>query len=1016
MHTASSSYYLRAFALSLGARSGQAQVLAFLAPAVARTARPPQPQRQRPRTRPQRRNVSSLASNASTLDKAGLPPPQKTTNSSYTHSVAAPQDRNDADAWAALLEPYLPLKLRSRSLIEKLSEFDRLRCIDTLPQLLFRARTTIPLRLDLLSYLGVNQGRWEAVIWLTKTLLAHMKKIVTLPQCESILHLQSWRASGSLEELTLNAVWADPVSRPFGAPIPSLDKLTNSMEHEMPTIKSRPLSDALGHIWQSTGSMILEATDRPPEECRVIMSHVYQILAHLHHIGAIPNKIYNYSPAKDPSVLQRPPTLHLLSSRILTTLSDAVWRAQEKEVISEAASVGAEYSYKGHELPEARYKLRVRELGTEVWLELILWSCVEGGWISEAAWIVTEMEKRKGKSKWSVINWDAIQEPPASSTPKASRVDWQGVMSRLGGAVGGIEGYNEAPPFVEMGPRTISSEVVAALVDGLVNLVRPVAENAGKTPAMVWENISTCKKLLERGRFGLESNSWNSIILRLVESQGFNPETEPGMLERVLHLAPTYQQEFEASNSPAAPGSFAQEYVAEQSAASLGLLHRTLHAFACQGDLQGALRTVKQLQSLIDANRYKSIKEFKVQIEERLRNGAEDSLDYVEDYDKDANVPGFHPHVPVGTLAVFLDLVTDARLFEVGEWLLYSDAVDGRIIPTYLYNAPTLQPALLRFATATKDVKLFNRLVTREMTPPLPEGHLRAILHCQIALGKWDSAEELLKYRRDDRNITWDSTDVMAVASSIVRLEKSGELDAESAITRARTILRDMLQGDYNTQSDPSQGRDFSRSRLLNQLCRVFRTVPGLFDDFSSTASVETGQAHTTIAVSVHSFNILLDGVAEACGSVEGRRLWTLWCRTPKTAKERNAGGANHFRKVALNSQEWLSRGGPELVVAPNLQTLRTIMRPAVEAREEARQRQAEGSESKGRTHARKSAAVKGQVSDVPFDEGLFAWAGKTYRDFGLTNDEITQELRGSFPTLLVSGRQVDRHVEDDVD
>ena len=1008
MHIASTSYCLRAFAQSLEARSRPATVLAFLAPAVAHLARPLHPLRQRARARSHRRNASGLAIDASVLDNVSLPPPQKTIDSHNTNSFAAPQDRNDADAWVALLEPYLPLTLRSKSLVEKLSEFDGVRCIDTFPHLLLKARTTVPLRLDLLSHLGVNQGRWKAVLWLIKTLLAHMKKVITLPHCETILHLQSWRASGSLDQLTDTAIWADPVSHPFAAPIPSLDKLTSSPERKMPTIGSYPVSDALGHIWQSTASMVLEATDRSPEECRVIMSHMYQILAHLHHIGAISNTMYNYSPAKDPSVLQRPPTLHLLSSRILTTLSDAVWRAQEKEVISEAASVGAEYSYRGHELPEARYKVRVRELGTEVWLELILWSCVEGGWISEAAWIVTEMAKRKGKSKWSVINWDAIQEPPTAGTPKASRVDWLGVMSRIGGAVGGIEGYNEAPPFVEMGPRTISSEVVAALVDGLVNLVRPVAENGGKTPTMVWENISTCKKLLERGRFGLESSSWNSIILRLVESQGFNPETEPGMLERILHFAPTYQQELEASNSPAAPGSFAQAYVAEQSAASLGLLHRTLHAFACQGGLQGALRTIKQLQSLVDANRNKSIKEFKVQIEERLRKGDEDSPDPLDDYHEDTDVPGFYPHVPIGTLAVFLDLITDAKLFEVGKWLLYSDAIDGRIIPSYLYNAPALQPALIRFATATKDVKLFNVLITRHMNPPLPEGHLRALLHCQIALGKWDAVEEFLNYRRDERNMTWDSTDVMAVASSIVRLKKSSEPDQVFLVSRVRGILGELLRGDYNTPSDPSQPRDFSRSRLLNQLRRILNSVPGLLAD---TAPVETGQAHATINVPVEAFNLLLEGVAETFGSVEGRRLWRLWCRAPRPPKEQIAGGNKDTRKARLKSNDWVGGGEPELVVVPNLQTLRIIMRPAVEAREVARQRQAQGSASKDGMPAENSAVVKAKLPDVAFDDELFGWAGKMYRNFGLPNGEITQELSGNFPAQLVSNR----HVNDSV-
>ncbi|MCJ1305106.1 hypothetical protein MMC08_007920 [Hypocenomyce scalaris] len=837
------------------------------------------------------------------------------------------------------------------------------------------------MRLDLLSYLGVTQGRWKAVLWLTKTLLTHMKNVKTLPHCESILNLQSWRASGSLDELTATGVWVDQEASPFNRALPSLDSLTSSREYKTATIEARPLHDALGHIWQSIGSMVLEAADRSPEECKVIMSYVYQILAHLHHIGAIPNTIYNYRPAKDPSVLQRPPTLHLLSSRILTTLSDAVWRAQEKEIISEAASVGAEYSYKGHELPEARYKVRVRELGTEVWLELILWSCVQGGWISEAAWIVTEMEKRKGESKWSVINWDAIQEPPTSGIPKPSRVDWKGVMSRIGGAVGGIEGYNAAPPFVEMGPRTISSEVIAALIDGLVNLVRPVSEIHGKTPVLVWENINTCKKILERERFGLASNSWNSIILRLVESQAFNSEAEPAMLERILDFAPTYQQELEASNSPAAPGSSAQAYVAEQSAASLGLLHRTLDAFACQGDLLGALRTLKRLQSLVDANRIKLIKEFKGQMEDRIRNGDEDNPASAGEY-KSADVPGFHPQVPFSTLAVFLDLVTDARLVEVGKWLLYADDIDGRLIPSNYYRIKSLQPALLRFATATADLGLFSR-VARDMKSPLPESHLRALLHCQIGLGKWDAVEDFFKYGKFWRNIEWGVTDVMVVARSYLRLERSDELESRVARTSAYSLLQDLLQGKYNLPHIPSQERNFSRERLLNQISRIFKTVPGGLAKLASMFPVDTGQAHATISIPVDAFNILLEGVVETYGSLAGRKLWHWWCRKPKTSKTQGSDDVNAPRK-----RVWVAGAGSEQVVTPNLKTLRLLLRPAVEVSEEARRAQSLASEDE--SPVRNSAIGEGSFSDIPSNRALFAWA---YKTFGLTKDEI---LRGN--------------------
>jgi hypothetical protein len=54
-----------------------------------------------------------------------------------------------------------------------------------------------------------------------------------------------------------------------------------------------------------------------------------------------------------------------------------------------------------------------------------------------------------------------------------------------------------------MGSRTISSEVVAALIDGLLNTVRVGFGSGGNTAGKIQDDICNLKAILERDSFGL---------------------------------------------------------------------------------------------------------------------------------------------------------------------------------------------------------------------------------------------------------------------------------------------------------------------------------------------------------------------------------------------------------------------------------------------------------------------------------------------------------------------------------
>ena len=537
-----------------------------------------------------------------------------------------------------------------------------------------------------------------------------------------------------------------------------------------------------------------------------------------------------------------------------------------------------------------------------------------------------------------------------------------------------------------MGPRTISSEVISALVDGLVNKMRSAIDSTltgAFGPSITQHYISLCKSLLDNEKLGLESNSWNSIMLRMIESSAFHPDHTPQILERVLQLAPTYRKEHEVFDSPHVPGSPTQDYFADRSAASLGLLHRTLFAYTVLGNVQGALRIFRKLQSLVDIKRVKSMQEFVTKVNDHVHTGKDESGLTVGSESSD--VPGFYPQIPVPILASFLDLITDAKLYDLGRWLMYANDIDGPVIPPSLYRCRILQPGLLRFATATGDADLLVN-ITNILESPLQEDVLRALLHCQIALEKWDAVDDLINYLVNERKSNLTAYDIMTVAKTILKIEKrittGNRPGARGSNSRAERLLKDMLRHAYDLAPDPSKPRDFSRSQLLNQISAIFATIPGRLASIVTNKVRRPGQSHAPISVPTDAFNVLLDGVVQTHGTSLGQSLWSAWCRKP-----RSDFAVQHVSKPAkileCPAQDETEYGK---VVTPTLQTLRIILHPVVKAGLEA-------SQSSQAQEVTKASDLDRPVTGIANDQSILNWGIAQYRAFGLTDGEIYIEM-----------------------
>ncbi|KAL8769994.1 MAG: hypothetical protein Q9209_004241 [Squamulea sp. 1 TL-2023] len=891
--------------------------------------------------------------------------------------------------WTCLLEPYLPHHLQRKQRHETDAAFadaDTPVPVGNLHTWLAEARKTKEPEGDLLTYLVVKEGRQDAVVWLVEAMLKKHAKDLQKRDSLSGLFSVSQRNEPlpSLEELTYSAEdLADSLDMKY-APGLNLDTLTaftgRSASHE-----------CLGEIWRSIGSMLLRAADHKLAsiESRSIMTCVLRILAHLYHFNAVPASIYNQTPAQDPSVLQRPPTLYFWSLRMLTDISDASFHSINPNPVTNsdmAISFQDPRESNVTDLQNVDTGPLMPEVEPHIWLDFVLWCCVEGGWITEAAEIVHEIWTRsKHGQKYSVVDWNTLREQSAPNLPWSKRIKLAINESRMrefaGGASHGV--YDERAELLKPPERTVSSEAVAAIVDALVSTTRSRSSMPGNKPTMVIEHIGVCKNMLDSKGVGLGSNSWDSIILRMFESL-LSDSNIPQTL-RIISWSLQIVQEPAAANLAYHAQSTAQTHVADPSAISIGHLHRLLLVFALAGNFSACLRIFQKLRNAVDANRKLSLNSFPTMVTPILQQDQEKAAIHGKEQPE---APVLNLQLPSIVLAPFLELVTENGDFELGYRLLYRNDVDGCIITSHMFSDPVLQPALIDFASAAGDQRLFHSIL-KQVKAPLSERVLRAILHHQIRSGQWEGVREVLELFRDIEELAWDATDVMALAGAVLRLEKKPSdisPDRPSTIS-PNTLLQCLMKGQYNTPHDPSQLRDFSQTRLLNQLARVIASVPGILSrDLSPFCDKRYSQLSARQDIPPKAFNCFLSTVVELYGPFEGKRLCEQWFLLPDV----------------LGRVDRTYYRDSELVVEPNVQTYYVFLRRISQARSTSGQ-------DKRRTPAfgNKAVGQRDGGARIPYrpqddEQSVIDWAAAGCVKLRLSLKRVKRD----FPTLNFTGQE----------
>lgn len=825
------------------------------------------------------------------------------------------------------------------SILHHKQDIDR---VHKLMGILWASRTHA--KMDPLAHLGFEMKQWSEVHALLNQFIDVCEIIRPWEIPQHFTPTFDWFAGKqSLDVLT-------------GVDSPALEERVGSLPTSDTTsldaITMRPAANGLCHrliaeLLYNLGSLALAAADRSSEESKAAMSCVFRLLARMHNLGLISDKIYQYQPSNTHDPIFRPPGLHLLSNHVMTVLSDAAWLEHESELAKTATEAGEDPPF----LP---FPVEVRELGPEIWFELILWCCVEHGFGKQGALLVKAMQSRQGDKEWKVESWaplvqalDVVQQTNIPTEQSWRRPDDDASPSVF-------KGRNK-PPFNGLGKRTISMEVVACLRDTLYDKAYNGVGFYGSSPSELLKLEAPLTKILDPAGSNDDLRPTNMLtnwhITRIIESGCLESKKDPVAFQRVLRstqsVVPPWQPGLNTSDENLDKVTRSQLY--DESAAISGLVEYNIRAFIYQCQASRSFHQLALLQNIVDASKARHIQEF---FEHMGRSEFAD-IEFLDD--------GLSPHLKVpqsslpglseGTMAGLMDMATSSRAYGFGNWLLFSNDADGPLIPASSYGNQVLAPALLRFATAVKNSELCEKIIA-SLSMPLSVNTLKCLVNFHIALEDWTRVRMTLTYMRDYRLKSWGFHNLTSMAAKVITMDaaikkkhargETVEKIEEESLNAAKDILLRFFSGEYNTSISKNRRVADFQGRVLRRLHQVWSTFPEPLAGLMAQVEFKrTSRSHHRMHyIPSAAFNPVFASVVETNGSKVGIELWTQWCQdllNPTMLRQQEGGVVRLLTHPEIDPR----KGDPTFdpawhdevqrkAVIPNLNTIRIIAQAAL--------------------------------------------------------------------------------------
>ncbi|KAI5299460.1 hypothetical protein KEM56_003225 [Ascosphaera pollenicola] len=449
------------------------------------------------------------------------------------------------------------------------------------------AKTRYNTGIDALAYLAIDLDRWPAAQYLFNLLLdnaEHISRGTRRGWLPCNLNWPEGRTLDQISDVNTGAILHENLCKPDRRRFAPLSQLDDYLEDLMIPDQLHPTTytKTMSHIWSSLGSMLLRAAELRSEKAQVVMDRFRQIVGRLHHGGLIPDDVYRDASASGSRTIPgRNNALSLLSTRIMFCLSEAEFNASDADHPS--GIVPPKLSIFG-------FKIRQRNLGVEVWLELILRCCIEGGFINEGMRIVYQT-KQSQQAPWHIKPTPRILQSPLATNFDSRLIDCCDTWEECAAYAGEKVDIYPDRPFMGVGKLSVSRDTVMCILDSLANRLTVGVGPEGNAATTTLRAMGEIINFMNEDHVGLNPKERHYFAMRVLQVKSIIPEVNPKAAQSLLKLLSP-----ELHFTPETGPSHSQDQVSETNF-FLGMAQHILNIFAASGHIVGAESLMQWLLS-----------------------------------------------------------------------------------------------------------------------------------------------------------------------------------------------------------------------------------------------------------------------------------------------------------------------------------------------------------------------------------------------------------------------------------